>query len=116
MSLAHSFSTNIKLLKTQLNKAKQSEGFLGITFGPLIKTGLPLIGNLLKRLAQSVSMLLKLTAAASAKDPAIHKKMFESGDTTLIFSYDEINDVIKIVRSYEKPCLLKSGYNKTIKN
>ena len=99
-----------------MNKAKQSEGFLGIPFGPLIKNALLLIGNLLKPLAQSVSMLLGLTAATSAKDPAIYKKMFESGDTTLIISNDEINDVIKRVRSYEKPCLLKSGYSKTIKN
>ena len=33
--------------------------------------------------------------------------MFGSVDTTLVISNDEINDVIKIVRSYEKSCLLK---------
>ena len=31
--------------KTQLHKLRQSEGFLGRLLGPLLKTGLYLIGN-----------------------------------------------------------------------
>ena len=38
--------------------------------------------NVLKPLAKSVLIPLGLTAAASATDAAIHKKMFESGVTT----------------------------------
>ena len=41
-------STNIKLSKTQLHKIGKSGGFLGRLLGPLIKTGLPLIGNVFK--------------------------------------------------------------------
>ena len=72
-------SANIKLSKTQLHKIGQSGGFLGRLLGPLLKTGLPLIGNVLKPLAKSVLIPLGLTAAASATDTAIHKKMFGPG-------------------------------------
>ena len=46
----------------------QSGGFLGKLFGPLLKTGLPLIKNVIKPLAKSVLIPLGLTAAASAAD------------------------------------------------
>ena len=45
---ANSSSANIKLLKTQWHKIVQSDGFLGRLLRPLLKTGLPLIGNALK--------------------------------------------------------------------
>ena len=47
-------SAKIKLSKTQLHKIEQSGGFLGRPLGPLLKTGLPLIKNILKPLAKSV--------------------------------------------------------------
>ena len=72
-----------------MHKIGQSGGFLGRLLGPLLKTGLPLIGNVLKPLAKSVLIPLGLTAAASATDAAIHKKMFESGITTWIISNEE---------------------------
>ena len=67
-------STNIKLSKAQINKITQSCGFLGKLFGALLKTGLPLIKNVVKPLAKSVLIPLALTAAASAADAGIHKK------------------------------------------
>ena len=67
-------STNIKLSKAQINKIIQSGGFLGKLLGPLLKTGLPLIKNVIKPLAKSVLIPLGLTAAASAADSGIHKK------------------------------------------
>ena len=73
----------------------QSGGFLGRPLGSLIKTGLPWVGNL-KSLATGVLIPLGLTAAASVIDTAIHKKMFGSGNTTII-SNGEVNDVMKIV-------------------
>ena len=77
-------SANIKLLKSHLHKIGQSGGFLGGHLGPLLKTGLPLIGKVLKPLAKSILIPLGVTAA-SAKDAAIYKKMFGSGTTTLKF-------------------------------
>ena len=66
--------TDIKLSKTQLCKMIQSRGFLGILLGPLLKSGLPSIKNLIKPLAKSILIPLELTAAASAADARIHKK------------------------------------------
>ena len=64
----------IKLSKTKLSKMIQSGGFLGRLLGPLVKTGLPLIKNVIKPLAKSVLIPLGLTAAASAADAGIYKK------------------------------------------
>ena len=58
----------------------QSGGFLGRLLGPFLKKGLPLIKNVIKRLAKSVLIPLGLTAAAaSAADAGIHKKILGSG-------------------------------------
>ena len=65
--------TNIKLWKTQPHKIGQSEGLLGGPLGLLLKTGLPLIENVLKRLGKAVLIELGLTAAAPPIDGAIHK-------------------------------------------
>ena len=51
----------------------QSEGFLCRLLGPLLKTGSPLIKNVIKPLAKRVLIPLGLTAASSATDVGIHK-------------------------------------------
>ena len=66
-------SADIKLSKTKLSKIIQSGEFLGRLLGPLLKTGSPLIKNVIKPLAKSVLIPLQLTAAAAA-DAGIHKK------------------------------------------
>ena len=71
--------------------------------------------NILKPLAKSVLIPLGLTAGASATDPTIHKKMFGSGFTTII-SNEEMNDIMKIVKSLEESGLLIKDVRKTIKN
>ena len=98
----------------------QSGGFciliLGIVLGQLLKTGLPLIKNVIKPLAKNVLIPLGLTAAASAADAGIHKKILGSGrndssSTTLKKSNSEMNDVVKIVKSLEDSgLLLKRSY------
>ena len=74
-TFANNSSTDVKLSKTQLSKMIQSGGFLGRLLGPLLKTGLPLIKNVIKPLAKSVLIPLGLTAAASAADAGIYKKI-----------------------------------------
>ena len=64
-AFANNSSVDIKFSKTQLSK---------MIIGPLLKTGLPLIKNLITPLAKSVLILLGLTAAASTADAGIHKK------------------------------------------
>ena len=82
----------------------QSGGFLGRLLGPLLKTGLPLMKSVIKPLAKSALIPLGLTAAAAAAaDAGIHKKILGSGhnNTTLIISNDEMDDILKIVKSLE---------------
>ena len=67
-------STDLKLSKAQNDKIIQSGGFLSKLLGPLLKTGLSLIKNVVKALAKSVLIPLGLTAAGSAADAGIHKK------------------------------------------
>ena len=88
----------------------------GKTFRTIIKAGLSLIGNAFKSLAKSVLIPLGLTTTTSATDVGIHKKMFGSAFTTLINSNEEMNDIIKIVKSLEESGLLIKGVSKTIKN
>ena len=93
-AFANNSSANKKLSKTQLRRIGQSGQFL----------------------AKSVLIPLGLTAAVSATDAAIHEKMFESGVTTLIVSNEEMNDIMKIVKSIEESGLLIKGVSHTIKN
>ena len=73
-SFANNSSADIKLSKTQLSKMAQLGGFLSRSLGLLLKTGLPLIKNVIKPLAKSFLIPLGLTVAASAADAGIHKK------------------------------------------
>ena len=97
----------------------QSGGFLGKLLHPLLKTGLPLMKNAIKPLAKSVLIPLGLTAAASAADAGIHKKILGSGhnnNTTLIISNDEMDDIFKIVKSLEDSGVLLTGVSETIQH
>ena len=100
-AFANGLSASINLSKHQLHKTVQSRWFLGRLLGPILKTGLPFIRNLLKPLAKSVLIPLELTAAA-ATNVSIHKNMFRSGNTILIISNEEINDIMKISISLEE--------------
>ena len=100
---ANHLSTDIKLSKTQLSKMIQSGRLLGRLLGPLPKTGLPLIKSVIKPLAKSVLKPLGLTAAASAADARIHKKILGSGN-------------LKIVKSLEDSKVLLKGVSETIQN
>ena len=97
--------------------------FLGRLLGPLLKAGLPLIKNVIKPLAKSLLIPLGLTAAAPAADAEIHEKILGSGNnnnnnnnTTLIISNNEIEDIIKIVKSLEDSGLLLKGVTETVQN
>ena len=86
-------STDIKFSKVQISKIIQSGRFLGSLLdelaGPLMKVAVPLAKNVLAPLG--------ITAAASAIDSGIQKKIYGSGTTTLLISNKIINGIIKIV-------------------
>ena len=116
-AFSNNSSANIKFSKTQVSKMIQSGGFLGKLLGPLLKTGLPLISNVIKPLAKSVLIPLGLTAAASAADAGIHKKILGSGGhTTLIISNKDMEDLIKVVKSLEDSGLLLNGVTESVQN
>ena len=124
-AFANKASTNIKLSKTHLSKMAQSRGFLGRLLVPLPKAGLPLVKNLIKPLGKSVLIPLGLTAAAAVADTAMHKKISGYGrrhssssashsNTILIISSDEMEDIIKIVKSLEDSGSLLKAVSETI--
>ena len=74
------------------------------------------MNNVIKPLVKSVLILLGLTAAASTADAGIHKIILGSGTATLITSNDEIEDIIKVVKSLEDSGLLLKGVSETIQS
>ena len=119
-AFSNNSSVDIKFSKTQLSKMIQSGGFLGKLLGPLLKTELPLIKNVITSWAKSVLIPLGLTAvaaAAAAADAEILKKTLGSGGhTTLIISNKDIEDLIKIVKSLEDFVLLLKGVTESAQN
>ena len=108
----NNMATDLKLSKAQISKIIQSGGFLGSLLsklaGPLMKVAIPLAKNVLAPLG--------ITAAASAIDAGIQKKIHGSGTTTLIISNEEVNDIMKIVPALEDSNILLKGVTKKIKN
>ena len=111
-AFANHSSIDIKLSKSQLSKMIQSGGFLGNLLGklagPLMKVAISLAKNLLAPSG--------LSAAMSAIDGSIKKKMFGSGATTLIISNDEMSDILKIAKSLENSGVLLKGVSETFQH
>ena len=76
---ASNSSANTKLSKTRFTKIGESRGFLGKLLGPLLKTNLPLMKNVLKPLAKSVLTTLELTVAVSGTYAAIRNFQWRYG-------------------------------------
>ena len=111
-AFSNNLSTDVKFSKTQLSKMMQSGGFLRNLLsklaGPLMKVAMPLAKNVLAPLG--------LTAAMSQWMEVLKKDAWfwsyqRCRTTTLIISNNEMNDIIKIIKSLED-----SGVSETIKN
>ena len=104
-------STDIKFSRAQLKKLIQSGGFLGMLLsklaGPLMKVAIPLGKNVLGPLG--------LTAAMSAIDGGIQKKM-RGDEIKLMIEDEDINDIMKIIKALEKSGILLKSVGKTIEN
>ena len=66
-------------------------------------------------LAKNILAPLGVTAAASAIDAGIQKKIYGSGTTTLVISNEEMNDIMEIFQTLEDSNILLKGVTKTIK-
>ena len=108
----NNMSTDLKLSKAEISKIVQSGEFSGSLLsklaGPLMKVAVPLAKNILAPLG--------ITAAASAIDAGIQKKIYGSRTATLIISNEEMNDIMKIVQALEDSNILLKDITKTIKN
>ena len=72
---------------------------------------MPLLKSVIKTLG-----VLGLTVAASAADAAINKKILGTGNhTTLTISNDDMQDLLKIVKSLEDSGILLDGITETVK-
>ena len=78
-AIENNLKPDIKLSKAKISKIIQYGGCLGKILGPLLKTGLSLLKTVIKPLG-----LLGLTAASSAIDASVQKKIYGSGTTTLL--------------------------------
>ena len=116
-AISNNFTTDIKLSKAQIKKIIQSGGFLGKLLsklaGPLMKVALPLAKNVLAPLG--------LTAAMSAIDGSIQKKIHGSGATKdagvkLIIEQEDMKDIMKVIEALENYGILLKGVSKTIEN
>ena len=107
----NNMSTDIKLSKAQISKIIKEGGNLGrllMSFLPkLIKPAISIGKNILAPLG--------LSAAMSATDASIQKKMYGSGIKELIISNDDLDDLIKIVIALEEHDILLKATSKTIK-
>ena len=110
-AINNNMSTDIKFSKAQLKKLIQSGGFLGKLLskiaGPLMKVAMPLAKNVLAPLG--------LTAAMSATDGSIQKKVRGDG-IKLMIDNEDMNDIMKIIKALEKSGILLNGVGKTIEN
>ena len=101
------------LTGTTRKVTSQKGGFLSF-FKPLMVVGLPLMKNVLTPLPKSIFVPFGLTIAASAIDAAIQKKRFGSG-STLLFSNEDVNDIMLKVKVSEESGLLLEGVNDSCK-
>ena len=92
-----------------MHKIRQAGWFLRRFVGPLRKSGLLLVVNVLRPLVKNVLIPLGLTAAVVSAE-AVAKQ------TKLIIANEEINNTMKIVKKLEQSVLLIKGISETIKN
>ena len=102
----------MKLSNVHIFKLIQSRGILGSLLSKLADTLIKVAIDLVK----NVLAPLGITAAASAIDAGIQKKIHRSGTTTLIISNKETNAIMKIVQAFKYSNILLKGVIKTIKN
>ena len=110
-AISNNLTTDIKLSKAQIKIIIKSGGFLGKLLsklaGPLMKVALPVAKNILAP--------LRLTAAISAIDGSIQKKIHGSG-VKVIIKQEDMNDIMKIIEALENTGILLKGVSKTIEN
>ena len=97
-------TADIKFSKTQITKMSQSGGFLA----SLMRFAMPLLKNVIAPLG--------LTAAMSATDAGIQKKIRGYGvdNDTLIISTKDMSDIMEIIQALEERGIVIPGTTQTV--
>ena len=114
----HELPDELLLTTRQHNKVRNglnnnSATYIKLSKAQIKKVAIPLAKNVLAPLG--------LTAAMSAIDVSIQKKIHGSGTTKgigvkLIIEQEDMKDIIKIIKALENSGILLKGVSKTIKN
>ena len=115
-TFTYNLSANMKLSTTHFSKKIHVGEVPGINIGALMKAGLPLIKNIIKPLAKSLPVPLRLTAAAPPPDASFLQIILVSRTRPLTISNKEKEDIKKIIRYFEEFDLLIHYVSKRIKN
>ena len=110
-ALNNNMSTDINLSKAQISKIIQSR-----VFRIIIKKTSRSINESSSSFGKNILAPLGITAAASAIDAGIQKKIHGSGTTTLIISNEVLNEAMKIAEAFGDSNILLKGVTKTVKN
>ena len=117
-AFANNMSTDMKLSKAQISKIIQSCRFFGSLLGNIGKKSqtniaIPLAGNNLLGLVSNLtsSAINKFDRKISGKGAVRAGKGF-----TLYISNEDINDIIKIIKSLKNLVVLINGVNETVKH
>ena len=110
----NNMSTDIKLSKAGIFKINHFLAFLRF-LGSLLSKIADLLMKVAVPLAKNILALLGITAAASAINAGIQRKIHGSGTTNLIISNGKMNDIMKIVDALEDSNILLKGLQKQLK-
>ena len=115
MKVIMSLENRVILFKeTTTKSACQKGGFLNFP-RPLMTAALPLMKSVGTPVGKSVLVPLELSAGMSAANADIHKNIYGSGATALIVSNEEMGNIMKILKSFEKLALIIKTISETIK-
>ena len=108
----NNMSTDIKLSKVQINKLIKEGG----TLGSILARFLPKLIKPPISLGKNILASPGLSAAMSATDAAIQKKVHGYGTKTVKFSNKDLDDMTKIFKALENSDVLMKGITVTLKN
>ena len=81
-----------------------------------MKARFPFTKNVLTSAVKNVLLELEVKVAAPGTNEAFQNNLYRSGMTARIISNEEMKDIMEIVKSVEKSCLLIKSVSKTLEN
>ena len=102
MNVIKPLENRVLLLKGATRNITCKEGWFLNFLRPLLTASSPLIKSILTLFTKRFLIPLGLSAGTSSVDPAIQIKSHGSGITALLISNKEMEDIMKIVKSFDE--------------